>query len=103
VAGIEKQEANGEIMNLGSTHEISILELAHLIKRLADTPEPIKLKFVPYSSFSGGKYEDVMRRIPDVSKARKLLGFQAAVDLEDGLFRTITWQRDVQVRNRTAS
>ena len=77
VAAIEKQEANGEIINVGSTHEISILELAFLIKRLANTPEAIKLKLVPYSSFSGGKYEDVMRRIPDISKAQKLLGFKA--------------------------
>lgn len=95
VAAIEKQEANGEIINLGSTHEISILDLAYLIKHLVDTQEPIKLKFVPYSSFSGGKYEDVMRRVPDVSKAQKLLGFKAIVDLQEGLGITISWQREV--------
>jgi UDP-glucose 4-epimerase len=95
VATIEKEEANGQIINLGSTREISILELAHLIKRLVGNPGPIRLKFVPYSSFSGGKYEDVMRRVPDLSKARKLLGFEAKVDLEQGLRRTIAWQREV--------
>jgi UDP-glucose 4-epimerase len=94
VAAIEKEEANGEIINLGNTHEISILNLAHLIKRLVGTPEPIRLKFVPYTSFSGGKYEDVMRRIPDISKAHKLLGFEAKVDLEEGLSRTIAWQKE---------
>lgn len=95
VAAIEKEEANREIINLGSTHEITILELAHLIKRLVGNPGPIRLKFVPYSSFSGGKYEDVMRRVPDISKAHKLLGFEAKVDLEEGLRHTIAWQKEV--------
>ncbi len=39
-----------------------------------------------------GKYEDVRRRIPDVTRARERLGFEAKVDLEDGLRRTILWQ-----------
>jgi UDP-glucose 4-epimerase len=95
IAATEKEEANGEIINLGSTHEITILELACLIKRLVGNPGPIQLKFVPYASFSGGKYEDVMRRVPDISKARKLLGFEARVELEEGLRRTIAWQKEV--------
>src|SRR5919108_349397 len=57
-AAIVKPEANGEIFNIGSTHEITILELAETIKRLSKTPGALKLKFVPYESFVGGKYED---------------------------------------------
>jgi nucleoside-diphosphate-sugar epimerase len=45
---------------------------------------------IPYETF--GKYEDVMRRIPDITRARTLLGFEPEVDLEDGLRRTIIWQ-----------
>jgi UDP-glucose 4-epimerase len=93
VASIEHDEANGHIINLGSTHEISILDLAHLIHQLIGTSDPLRLKFVPYSSFTGGKYQDVMRRVPDVSKAREILGVEAKVDLEEGLRRTLVWHR----------
>jgi UDP-glucose 4-epimerase len=93
VAAIERDEANGQIINLGSTYEISILDLAQLIHRLIGTPEPLRLKYVPYSSFTGGKYQDVMRRVPDVSKAQQLLGVTAQVDLEEGLRRTLTWHK----------
>jgi UDP-glucose 4-epimerase len=93
VASIERDAANGQIINLGSTYEISILDLAYLIKRLVGSAEPLRLKFVPYSSFSGGKYQDVMRRIPDVSKARELLGVEAKIGLEEGLGRTLAWHQ----------
>ncbi len=101
VAALENEKAAGEIFNLGSTHEISILDLAHLIKRLSGTPGKIRLRFVPYSSFSGGKYEDVKRRVPDIGKARRMLGFEPQVDLEQGLRWTIAWQREL--RSPTAS
>jgi UDP-glucose 4-epimerase len=93
VASIERDEANGQIINLGSTYEISILDLAHLIQRLVGTAEPLRLKYVPYSSFTGGKYQDVMRRVPDVSKARQILSVEATVDLEEGLRRTLAWHK----------
>jgi nucleoside-diphosphate-sugar epimerase len=79
------------IFNLGATEEITILALAELIHNLCDTGKPIRLKLVPYSSF--GKYEDVMRRVPDITRARQLLGFEPQVNLREGLCRTIQWQR----------
>ena len=48
--------------------------------------------FIPYKNFSIN-YEDVKRRIPDVSKALKLLSFKPEVELEQGLPITIKWQR----------
>jgi len=94
-ACIEKPEANGEIFNVGSGHEITILDLARLIKRLADTPGEIKVKYIPYDELSGRRYEDVRRRVPDVSRCERILGVKATVDLEEGLTRTIEWQRSV--------
>ena len=94
VRSVEKKEANGHVFNLGSTHEISILELAKLIHELAGKANTMKIKFVPYNSFNG-KYEDVRRRIPDISKAKELLGFVPRVDLRMGLKLTISWQRRV--------
>lgn len=92
-AAIVKPEANGEIFNIGSTREITIIDLAVTIKKLSNTPGELKLKFVPYESFTGKKYEDVQRRVPDVSKCENLLGVRARVGLEEGLLRTIEWQR----------
>lgn len=91
-AAINEPAANGEIFNIGSTHEITILELARTIKRLVNTPTQLKIKFVPYASFTAGKYEDVRRRIPDVSRSERILGVTARVPLEDGLAQTIEWQ-----------
>jgi len=90
---IESERANGEIFNLGSTHEITILGLAEKINTLIRGHEEPLIKFVPYTSFTGKPYEDVMRRIPDISKARDLLGYQWKVHLEEGLETTIAWQR----------
>jgi UDP-glucose 4-epimerase len=94
-AAIMKPQANGEIFNIGSTHEITILELASTIKRLSNTPGDLKLKFIPYESFTGRKYEDVRRRVPDVSRCERILRVKAKVSLEAGLSRTIEWQRSV--------
>lgn len=82
------------IFNLGNTEEVSILQLAHRIYELCGTSRPLKLKMVPYASI-GGKYEDVLRRIPDITLARTLLGFDPCVDLREGLIKTIEWQRAV--------
>jgi len=94
-AAIIKREANGEILNIGSTHEITILELAKTIKRLANTPWKLNLRFVPYETFTAGKYEDVRRRVPDASRSERILGVTARVGLEEGLAQTIEWQRSV--------
>lgn len=90
IAAMEKSEANNLVFNSGNTHEITIEHLARTIWRLVRGDEPAKLKFIPYETF--GKYEDVLRRVPDNSRMRDLLGVTPQVDLEDGLKRTIRWQ-----------
>ena len=98
VAAMECDQSKGEIFNIGSSGEISILGLANLIKRLSGTAGELDYKLVPYSTF--GNYEDVRRRIPDTSKARRILDFDAKVSLEEGLSQTIQWQREVtEIRN----
>jgi UDP-glucose 4-epimerase len=93
-----RSEANGEIINIGSTQEITVLELARRVKRASGTPGELKVEMVPYASFTGRKYEDVMRRVPDVELAERLLGVRAKVDIDDGLARTIEWQRGASAR-----
>ena len=100
-AATVKPEANGEIFNIGSNHEITILDLAKKIEQLANTPNELKLKFVPYESFTGGKYEDVRRRVPDSSYCENILGVKAVVSLEEGLTRTIEWHRSLDYSTKS--
>jgi UDP-glucose 4-epimerase len=90
-AAIERPEANNLVINLGSQQEVTMEGLARLIWRLVrgEHDEP-KIELIPYETFD--RYEDVMRRIPDLSRARMVLGYEPSVDLEDGLRRTIRWQ-----------
>ena len=61
-----------------------------MIWRLVRGSEEPKLKFIPYETF--GKYEDVRRRVPDISLAQSLLSYQTRVYLETGMPATIRWQ-----------
>lgn len=91
---IENEKSNNEIFNTGSkaTAEITIKDLAILIWKLVNgensTP---KLNFIPYSNF--GNYEDVMRRVPDISKICSYFDFEPNWNLENGLQITIDWQK----------
>jgi UDP-glucose 4-epimerase len=91
VAAVESDRANNLVVNIGSEEEISIRGLATLIWELVHgaASEPL-LELIPYESF--GRYEDVERRVPDITRARTLLGFEPQVALADGLRTTIAWQ-----------
>ena len=92
-ASIMKDEANGEVLNIGNNEEITILELARRVKAASGTPGELKIEMVPYESFTDKKYEDVRRRVPDTTFSQKVLGVKASVPLDEGLKRTIEWQR----------
>jgi UDP-glucose 4-epimerase len=91
---IENEKSNNEIFNTGSnaSSEISIIELAKLIWMMVngENSEP-KLNFIPYSSF--GNYEDVMRRVPDISKLCSYFNFAPTWDIHSGMKATINWQK----------
>jgi len=91
---IENEKSNNEIFNTGSkaNAEISIKNLAILIWQLINgkDSEPL-LNFIPYTQF--GNYEDVMRRVPDISKLCSYFNFQPSWDLEEGLKVAIEWQK----------
>ena len=96
-----------EIFNIGaSAGEIAIADFARLIHRLVreecpdlDIPVEPNLEFVSYQSFSKRRYEDVIRRVPDVSKAREMLGVEATTSVEEGLRQTIRWHRPALERS----
>jgi len=83
---LERPEAVGQSFNIGNAHSaVTIVDLAHRIKRLTGCPGEIV--FTPLT------YADVELRIPNVEKAREQLGFEAKVELDEGLERTIAWYR----------
>jgi UDP-glucose 4-epimerase len=96
----ERPEAIGEAFNIGTPREISILELAQLVKRLTGSVSPIT--HVPYEDYYGQRHEDTPRRCPDISKASSLMGFAPQVALEDGLQETIQWCRAHYMLGRSA-
>ncbi|GIW08179.1 MAG: UDP-glucose 4-epimerase [Dehalococcoidia bacterium] len=82
-------EADGEILNLGSTEEVSILELGRLVAEAAGVPfDP---RFVPYQDVFGDHFEDPPRRIPDIAASERVLGFRPTTPLHDGIARTLAW------------
>jgi len=88
VKAMETPEAEGEIFNLGNAEEMSVLDAAKLIHRLADTNKELKLKFVPFREVFGA-YKDIMRRVPDLSKAESILGFVPRFSLEEAIRITL--------------
>ncbi|MEW6189197.1 MAG: UDP-glucuronic acid decarboxylase family protein [Actinomycetota bacterium] len=77
------KSAKGEIINLGNPHEIEVLELAHLIKEMCNSNSEII--FLPLPP------DDPSQRRPDIEKARKLLGWEPKVSLNEGLKSVIEW------------
>ena len=81
---MERPGAVGKIINLGNTEEISVLDSAKMIHRLADTGNELKIKFLPFDQVFG-QYRDIMRRVPDLSRAKKLLGYRPQIPFEQAL------------------
>ena len=86
------EAAEGQVFNIGSEQEMSILELAMKLKEVGGFSSPIVQ--VSHREVFGPSYEDIPRRVPDASKAKKILGWEATTSLEDGLLRTIAYYRD---------
>jgi len=84
-----RTEALGQAFNIGSDREITVLALAKQIVALTGSPAPIV--HVPYEEVFGNGFEEASRRRPAIDKARRLLGFEPAVPLDDGLRETIRW------------
>jgi UDP-glucose 4-epimerase len=88
---LEHPNAVGESFNVGNARSaVTIYDLALRIKRLTGLDR--ELVFQPLH------YTDVELRVPNVDKARELLGFEAKVELDEGLERTIAWYRENSAR-----
>jgi UDP-glucose 4-epimerase len=97
VTAMASPAGENEDFNISASQELSVAELAALIwEACGNDPAEFELRHLP--SFE----VDVQRRWPSVEKARRLLGWEAQVDLRDGLEQTVEWLRD-QARNETLS
>lgn len=77
------QGLKGEVFNVGSDKEVKIVDLAKTVIRLTNSSS--KIKFLP------PRPDDPPRRAADITKAKKILGWEPKVNLEEGLKRTIEW------------
>lgn len=87
------RDAVGHVFNIGSNRETTINELARMV--LDVTGSKSEIVHVPYASAYGSDFEETRRRVPDVTRAREVMGFEARTPFEEGLRRTLDWfQRD---------
>jgi len=86
VAASTAPEAAGEVINVACGRQTSIAELAAIIDRLVGRQTPVV--YLP------PRQGDVRHSLADISKARRLLGYEPAVDVEEGLRRTVEWYRE---------
>jgi UDP-glucose 4-epimerase len=84
-------DANGEVYNVGGNHEITIMELAERIRKM--TKSKSRIVTVPYSTAYEEGFEDMQRRVPDVGKLNRLIGYEPKISLEDSLQSIIEDQR----------
>ncbi|MCK5804955.1 MAG: GDP-mannose 4,6-dehydratase [Lentisphaeria bacterium] len=86
------KDARGEVVNIGSTEEVTILELAQRIRTLTGSKSDILM--VPYSEAYGEGFDDMRRRVPALEKAARLVGYQPTLSLDDILNDVIAHERE---------
>jgi UDP-glucose 4-epimerase len=101
VRALRTPESRGEVINIGGTECTSILEVARRVQEQMGIPQPLRATFLPYEALPGN-YQDVRERIPDTTKAKELLGFEAQVSFDEGVARTIEWHRELRTRGAVA-
>ncbi len=86
------REARGQVINLGNSEEVTILQLAQRVKKITGSPSEIQL--IPYSEAYGDGFEDMVRRVPALDKAEKLIGYKPTKTLDDVLKDVVQFERE---------
>jgi UDP-glucose 4-epimerase len=82
LVGLSREpRAVGEVFNVGNTGEVTIRELAERVKALTASSSPVH--FVPYDEAYEAGFEDMPRRVPDISKIRRLIGYEPTLGLDE--------------------
>lgn len=88
---MQSPEAIGQVINIGNTQEVTITDLATRIRELADSRSTIK--YVPYDEAYESGFEDMPRRVPDLTKIRKMIGYEPKHSLDDILLQVLDYFR----------
>ncbi len=91
IALIDEPRAVGHVFNIGNGREISIGELASKVRTMAGSRSEIVT--IPYDQAYEAGFEDMPRRVPDISKIRELVGYEPTVELDETLTRVIEYVR----------
>lgn len=78
---VGEPQAVGQVLNIGSTQEVTIAKLAERVRKLAGSNSPIH--YIPYDQAYEVGFEDMPRRVADIAKIRKLVGFEPQVNLDE--------------------
>jgi len=90
------QTAAGEVFNIGNHEEVSIMALAQKVKAMTGSSSPIVL--VPYDEAYETGFEDMPRRVPDLSKVHAAVGYEPTVGLDEILARVIAHEQTLAQR-----
>jgi UDP-glucose 4-epimerase len=91
VALASEPRAIGEVFNIGNTDEVSIRELADRVKAMTGSDSPIQ--YIPYDQAYEAGFEDMPRRVPEISKLNALIGYAPKVGLDEIIRRVIAHTR----------
>jgi UDP-glucose 4-epimerase len=83
--------AVGKVFNIGNEEEVTILQLAEMVKSL--TASSSAIEFIPYDKAYEAGFEDMPRRVPDLAKVRALVGYEPRVQLKEIITRVIEYFR----------
>ena len=83
----QEPRAIGEVFNIGNSGEVTMRDLAEKVKAMTGSHSPIRL--VPYDEAYEAGFEDMPRRVPDISKIRALIGYEPRLGLDDILREVI--------------
>jgi UDP-glucose 4-epimerase len=88
---VVEPKAIGQVINIGNTEEVTIQKLAERVRHLTGSTSSIKL--IPYDEAYESGFEDMPRRVPDLSKASKMIGYEPKLTLDDILTQVIDYFR----------
>jgi UDP-glucose 4-epimerase len=91
LALVNEPKAIGEVVNIGTTEEVTIRALAERVRELAESNSPIRI--VPYDQAYESGFEDMPRRLPDLSKIKRLVNYEPRHSLDDILKHVIEYFR----------
>ncbi len=91
---LEAEDAEGDVFNVGSTEEVTMNELADRV--IAEAASPSRVELIPYEQAYEQGFEDMRRRVPDISKIERAIGWRPQKDLAQIIKEVVAETKDAQ-------